>query len=356
MLQLPHENDRLVSELFQDSGLGETAIASLNCCRICLEVIFLSDMVTANGKCVEEYLLLPQPQSQGRSRFTFPKEKPTVEDWKQWHSFWNAHTGSGFSLPIPLGKWLNHSHRCWEWYYDEGNDVVQRVEGSSISFYHPSSPTPRTRSSQIYIKLRTETNAVPLSLPVSVTVPSDTAICKLESGPPLCVPISCPQDFWSYLWLLGGDCMWEHIEHEDQDISWLVKATRCGSAVMVTDGSFDRKRAPLISGAGWEITCRKARTFLKGSFFEISTSASAYRGGLLGLVALHTPIYAITQYYKLEKAHGRYAVITYQPSTSQRIGGKGSRMGPNKLICCVPVALSSSTLCFTARMSTSTLT
>ena len=74
---------------------------------------------------------------------------------------------------------------------------------------------------------------------------------------------------------------------------------------MVTDGSFDRKRAPLISGAGWEITCHKAKTFLKGSFFEVSNSAGTYSVELLGLVALHTLIYAIAKYYKLEKAQGK---------------------------------------------------
>ena len=99
--------------------------------------------------------------------------------------------------------------------------------------------------------------------------------------------------------------MWEHIEHKGRNITWVVEAIRRDSAVMVTDGSFDRKRAPHVSGAGWEITCHKAKTFLKGSFFEISNSASAYRGELLGLVALHTLIYAIGQYYKLEEAHGK---------------------------------------------------
>ena len=94
--------------------------------------------------------------------------------------------------------------------------------------------------------------------------------------------------------------MWEHVEDEGQDLTWLLEALKNGSAVMVTDGSFDRKREPLISGAGWEITCRKARKFLKGSFFEISNSASAYRGEVLGLLALHTLIFALAQFHKME--------------------------------------------------------
>ena len=75
--------------------------------------------------------------------------------------------------------------------------------------------------------------------------------------------------------------------------------------MLVTDGSFDRKRAPLVSGAGWVITCRTAQKFLRGSFHETSVSASAYRGKLLGMVALHTFALALSQFHSLEKASGK---------------------------------------------------
>ena len=99
--------------------------------------------------------------------------------------------------------------------------------------------------------------------------------------------------------------MWEHVIGEDEDMVWLVEAFKNGTAIMVTDGSFDRKRAKNVSGAGWVITCTRSRKFLKGSFFEVSKSASAYRGELLGLVALHTLVLAVIDYYHLETALGK---------------------------------------------------
>jgi hypothetical protein len=99
--------------------------------------------------------------------------------------------------------------------------------------------------------------------------------------------------------------MWEEVVGDKEDLSWLVDARRNGKAVLVTDGSFDRKRAPLVSGAGWVITCRNSWKFLRGSFYETSVSASAYRGKLLGLVALHTLALALSQFYALEKAGGK---------------------------------------------------
>ena len=53
------------------------------------------------------------------------------------------------------------------------------------------------------------------------------------------------------------------------------------------------------------IACRKSRKTLSGSFSEWSLSANAYRGELLGLVALHTLVLQICRYYHLTKARGK---------------------------------------------------
>ena len=98
--------------------------------------------------------------------------------------------------------------------------------------------------------------------------------------------------------------MWEEMSGADHDLSWPVAAFEEGTAVLVADGSYDRRRAPMVSGAGWVITCRTARKFLRGSFFKTSALASAYRGELLGLVALHTLAFAVAKYHSIEQVGG----------------------------------------------------
>jgi hypothetical protein len=44
---------------------------------------------------------------------------------------------------------------------------------------------------------------------------------------------------------------------------------------------------------------------LRGSFYEVSVAAGAYRGELLGLVALHTLILAQANYYNLQSVSGK---------------------------------------------------
>jgi hypothetical protein len=47
------------------------------------------------------------------------------------------------------------------------------------------------------------------------------------------------------------------------------------------------------------------RNLLQDSFFKISPKAGSYRGELLGLVALHTMIAAVAQFYKIDTAIGK---------------------------------------------------
>ena len=93
--------------------------------------------------------------------------------------------------------------------------------------------------------------------------------------------------------------MWSGVVNEGDDIQWVLDAMVSGTAIWVTDGSYNKDTAPLVSGAGWLIYCRKTKDRLMGSFFECSPKAGSYRGELLGLLALHTLIAALVEYYQL---------------------------------------------------------
>jgi hypothetical protein len=72
-----------------------------------------------------------------------------------------------------------------------------------------------------------------------------------------------------------------------------VSGLEKGTIVCVTDGSYNRKVVPNISGAGFVLYCTKAKCMLRGNFYEESTAASSYQGELLGLVAIHTTLFAL---------------------------------------------------------------
>ena len=58
--------------------------------------------------------------------------------------------------------------------------------------------------------------------------------------------------FKDHLLSFGGLWMWkDHYVHDD--IDWIVTGMEQGTLICVTDGSYNRKKAPMICGAGWII-------------------------------------------------------------------------------------------------------
>ena len=77
------------------------------------------------------------------------------------------------------------------------------------------------------------------------------------------------------------------------------------TAVWVTDGSYNRTVAPFVNGAGWIIYCTVCEKKLCGSFFEHSHKAGSYRGELLGLLAIHTLLAALEEFYSIPASTGK---------------------------------------------------
>jgi hypothetical protein len=92
--------------------------------------------------------------------------------------------------------------------------------------------------------------------------------------------------------------MWEGVEEENQDLRWLVEGIRNGTVVAVADGSYGRKTALDVSGAGLVLCCTNAEKMLRVSFFERSRSASSGQllpRGTAGTLALHLLLLAMCQ-------------------------------------------------------------
>jgi hypothetical protein len=84
----------------------------------------------------------------------------------------------------------------------------------------------------------------------------------------------------------------------------IIAAVKNGSAIWVTDGSFDRVCAPDICSAGWIIYCPQTRHYLQGSFYETTPDSNAFRGELLGLTALHILAIAMKLHFKVDGRMG----------------------------------------------------
>ena len=137
-IALPWERDQVIMEIFLTTDLGPDLLRSLGRCRVAHEAIFLSDLTTADGKYLKEFVFVPGSRERA-STFKFPCEQPTRSNWDSWFDFWHHFTSTGDKLKVPLGYWISPTHRIWKWYYRADTDELQCVEGSTISYYKPFS-------------------------------------------------------------------------------------------------------------------------------------------------------------------------------------------------------------------------
>jgi hypothetical protein len=81
----------------------------------------------------------------------------------------------------------------------------------------------------------------------------------------------------------------------------VVDAIFSSKAIYVTDGSYNRPLRSELDGAGWLIYCpTRKRVVFTCSFCECNKYAGSYRGELLGLLAIHVFLLAITEFYDLQ--------------------------------------------------------
>jgi hypothetical protein len=175
---------------------------------------------------------------------------------------------------------------------------------AEVRVYAQSDESKRLHSGQLF-QWSHRTDLVPAcTVPANILeLLKDQVLCR-EIGPPLAQVRSPAVSLWSFLRLLGGEWIWEEVKEGDTDVDWIRDALTNGTFVGVTDGSYNREKPKKVCRSGWIMVCTTSRCTLRGSFFEISTKAGLYRGEMLGLVALHTIVTAVAQFFGLDQVTG----------------------------------------------------
>ena len=99
---LLRRNDKVIMEIAMEMIVDKEMLKSIARVRGFLNVMFLSDIATADGKFLEHFTS-KRSDFLLRPKLAFPKECPTDSDWESWCIFWRSWTVDNFELPSPLG-------------------------------------------------------------------------------------------------------------------------------------------------------------------------------------------------------------------------------------------------------------
>ncbi len=107
-------------------------------------------------------------------------------------------------------------------------------------------------------------------------------------------PSPPPSSLWEVLEQWGSMWMWEDLELTGS-FEFLVAAIIDGSLACVADGSHIKEIYPDICSAAFILECSRGRGRIIGKFSEKTLAACAYRGELLGLLAIHLILLAVNK-------------------------------------------------------------
>jgi len=243
-------------------------------------------VLCAKGKSLEEIYLAPRDRLDSWYFLDFPTEYPPGRDFALWNKalFQVAPRGR---LQDRLGEFEQKRHKVWEWRYRPQDDMLFRVQNKTVLVLPRSMLTRHQNTLNRYTHQEVMTTEVDEDLGEVATVRYIApAVWSISGHAPQAILPPAPTDFreilleWEHTWL------WANFRLAG-DVDWIEEVIRDQSLIAVTDGSYMKEAFPTLSSVAYNLECKHGRGRPVGSFPEQSVSACAYRGELVGLLAIH---------------------------------------------------------------------
>jgi len=167
----PRKYDKGLMDQFIQLGFEPLQLGILNRCRLYLQVLYLSDLVSADGT-----IIIPAVKNGHRiidrvSNLNWPiQDRPPPSAWTLWRQAL-AHFENRSKLLIPLRYWCAETHQRWRWFSEPTTrKIFYRADDSAwqkVQPYHPQYTGRQTRlaSASVYdLRLMTPAQDIPTDL------------------------------------------------------------------------------------------------------------------------------------------------------------------------------------------------
>ena len=139
--------DSLLMEIFMEAEVNQDDLLWLNWCRLYLQVVTVSDLLTANGRAIRRSIWRGLRDDHGQDLYAWPRTvRPTPRHWETWRRVLSSIflRPSSLLLQEPLGPWHDDSSR-WRWVYSPSTHLLFHRHGAAWVPYRRSSTRSTTR-------------------------------------------------------------------------------------------------------------------------------------------------------------------------------------------------------------------
>ena len=284
--------------VFWERGHSRDTLCRLNRVRLHLQIIFLSDILSASGRMIDPSVLERRPHGVKRSTMRWPREEPTDSDFDLWREAVEDISPTRLRVHS-VGGFVADTHRIspWRW-CPVSNTLLRSGADSTTTEVYSNTTRKANRLTQMATTPRREDGDY-----CSVEEIQPGVLHRVTSTARRALPTPAAESFLDILREWGCTWMWEHLSLEGGS-DWLPAAIQDNSLVAVADGSYMRQMYPDLCAMAFVLECKKGRGRIIGSFSEESI-ANAYRGELLGIMAVHLILVSVNRLNSLLAAFGR---------------------------------------------------
>jgi hypothetical protein len=288
-LQLGRQRDCFIMSRFLEVGFKLSQLARLNKCRIFLQVTCKSCICSGDGSFLLPNILQGHNPMKGSSDLQWPVQ-PIIPDsyWVLWRrALKKAFPHRRCKLfGDPLGKWLHPPPGNWPTFYCPSSHTIFFRDNRQWARFRCQSRLLGDTSPDLSYTRLSNSSQLPPSARRAIGWISDGEIEYHKSARQLaCPPVVTPRNASQALLQLAPDWKWAvtHLKPPSSEDT-LLHALRDGTALAITDGSFDP-----FTGRGAAAFCLSTadgKIYHTGAHETPGTSlnSSAYRSELSGVL------------------------------------------------------------------------
>ena len=141
-VRLPRKRDTWFMREVLKLGLTRKELEMINRVRIFLQVLFLSEVLAANGKTLDTRYLERREDDERWSSLRFPRERPSEKSFRLWRKVLRRLVPAR-GIVDRLGEFLHEGYKVWEWRHDADSESLYRNCGGRMDIFKPASPASR---------------------------------------------------------------------------------------------------------------------------------------------------------------------------------------------------------------------
>jgi hypothetical protein len=276
-MEPPQEDEKWFMQAVVEADLTSAQeMKILNCFRCHPEVIYLSDMFDAGGRCLDGRYLDHQKQDEKWLTLIFPQEKSPQGGHLQ---LWRECLYSLAPRRRPterVGAFKSKGYKIWDWQYDNKASKVYHHNGHVMDIYTPSLVPGYTRCPKCWTRSQ-----------ISVPLEEKGEYCTVKQvslgvytvvlHTPRPQAMMEPTAFWDVIKSWGNTWIWDNLRITG-DTLWIVEAIADNSLVTITDGSYMKELYPNLNSAALVFECTKGW----GVFWDPLSNTQRTRAAIVG--------------------------------------------------------------------------